>query len=61
MLWHYLSRYLYWLLPDQIYWSFVEVIPQITMAVLLIVAGIFLIRGKKRDLDREEEKKEENL
>lgn len=61
VLWHYFSRYLYWLLPNQVYWSFVEVIPQITIAVLLIVAGILLIRGKKKALDREEEEKEENL
>lgn len=59
VLWHYLSEYMYWLLPDWIYWTFVEAIPQIIIAVLLVLAGIMLIRGKKAELDKEEEKKKE--
>lgn len=65
VLWHYVSRYLYWLLPDATYWAFVEVIPQIVIAILMIVAGTVLIRGKKAALDKEEQekqrKKEETL
>lgn len=57
VLWNYLSEYLYWLLPDWIYWAFVEAIPQIVIAVFLIVVGIMLIRGKKAALDKEEEEK----
>lgn len=61
VLWNHLSRYLYWLLPDWIYWAFVDEIPQIVVAVILIAIGILLIRGKKAALDKEEEEKEVNL
>lgn len=61
VLWNHLSRYLHWLLPDWIYWAFVDEIPQIVVAVVLIAVGILLIRGKKAALDKEEEEKEANL
>lgn len=62
ILWKYISEYLCELLPDWIYWDFIETMPQIAVAVLMIAAGIFLIRGKKAALYREEdEKKEETL
>ena len=60
VLWHYISRYLYWLLPGELYWAVVDVIPQIIVGILMIGAGIFLIRGKKAALDKEEQEKEEH-
>ena len=61
VLWNHLSRYLCWMLPEWIYWAFVDEIPQIVVAVILIAVGILLIRGKKVALDKEEEEKGENL
>lgn len=48
-----------WALPGYIvgrFWQFWDFLPQLVIAVLLIVAGIRMISGKKRELDGEERK-----
>lgn len=54
LLWQNVERLLYVLIPDS-WWSFtapfVERLPQIIIAVLLIRIGIALIRGKKEEID----------
>lgn len=53
ILWNYISDYLSWILPDVFYWGITGAVPQLAIAVLLIWCGIYLIRGKKRELDSE--------
>lgn len=53
IMWHRLGDYLRWMLPDSIYWYMMDDIPQLVIAVLLIWCGIYLIRGKKKELDSE--------
>jgi TM2 domain-containing membrane protein YozV len=56
IMWNRLADYMMWLLPESIYWHIVDDIPQTVIAVLLIWCGIYLIRGKKKELDGEETK-----
>ena len=58
MLWNYLMDYLNWLLPNDIYWHIMSDVPQVCIGLLLIFGGLYLIRGKKRELDKKEEGKE---
>lgn len=51
-----------WLLPSYLmdwYWSAINRLPQLVIAVVLIVGGIWLIRGKKKELDAQENQEEE--
>ncbi|MBE5835957.1 MAG: hypothetical protein E7309_15175 [Butyrivibrio sp.] len=54
MLWSNISELVYRLIPDA-YWDMispmVEKVPQLVIAVLLIVVGIKLIQGKKKELE----------
>lgn len=59
MLWNYLMDYLNWLLPNETYWHIMNDVPQVCVSLLLILGGLYLIRGKKRELDEKEEKQEE--
>lgn len=59
MLWNYLMDYLNWLLPNDTYWHIMNDVPQVCVSLLLILGGLYLIRGKKRELDEKEEKREE--
>lgn len=57
ILWNNFSAFLRWCLPAEAlgwYWSFMDRIPQLVVAVLLIAGGVWLIRGKKKQLDQEE-------
>lgn len=48
---------MYRLVPDYLrewYWHFWHTVPQLVFAVLLILCGIWLIRGKKQEFDEEE-------
>lgn len=54
ILWNYVIGYIRWLMPDEIYWSVMDGVPQVAIAVLLIWCGIYLIRGKKKELDSRE-------
>ncbi len=51
ILWNYFANYLRWLLPDSIYWGIMDAVPQLAIAALLIWCGVYLIRGKKKELD----------
>lgn len=61
ILWNSLTDYLRGFIPEWFYWSVVNDVPQIVIAVLLIVAGVALIRGKKASMDKEEEEKKEGI
>lgn len=55
-----LLELMYRLLPDYLkewYWHLWHDVPQIIFAVVMILAGIWLIRGKRQELADEEEKK----
>lgn len=54
ILWNYVTGYIRWLLPSEIYWDIMDGVPQVAIAVLLIWCGAYLIRGKKKELDRKE-------
>lgn len=55
VLWNNFSQYVYNLLPNWIYWRMINDVPQVVIAVILIVIGAKLIRGKKSSLDEEEQ------
>ncbi len=59
VLWNQFSEYLYEIVPERVYFECIDRVPQIVVAVALIVVGIMMIRGKKAALDKEE--KEENI
>ncbi|MFG6384436.1 MAG: hypothetical protein K1V96_09295, partial [Lachnospiraceae bacterium] len=61
MLWDNVMNYLHWLIPSQFYWAIVDDVPQVFVGVLLILGGLYLIRGKKRELEQKEEKWEDML
>ena len=53
-LWNYFSGLLYNLIPENLWdmiYPVVREIPQVVMAVLFIAIGIFMIKGKKKELD----------
>ncbi len=53
-LWNYFSGIIYSLIPGD-YWEdiypIVSEIPQVVIAVLFVIAGVFMIRGKKKELN----------
>ena len=51
ILWRYIGDCMRWMLPDSVYWIMIDSIPQVVIALLLIWGGIYLIRGKKKELD----------
>ncbi len=51
ILWSNLTNYMRWMFPSDIYWTIVDAVPQVTIAILLIWGGLNLIRGKKKELD----------
>lgn len=57
ILWNNFEDYMYELLPEWIYWGVIRVVPQIAVAVVLVAAGIVLIRGKKEEMDQEDQEK----
>lgn len=59
VLWNNFEEYMYYLLPDWIYWNIIRIVPQLVIAVILIAAGVVLIRGKKEELDKKEEENRE--
>lgn len=50
ILWEYIGGCMSWILPDSIYWMVIDRIPQIVISLLLIGCGIYLIKGKKKEL-----------
>lgn len=55
MLWKNLVGFFRDFIPNAIYWRLVGDVPQLVMALILITIGVMLIRGKKAQLDKEEE------
>ncbi len=55
-LWHTVSRWIYYLIPDEL-WDvasmFVDEIPQVLVALVIIILGFKLIAGKKEELNGE--------
>lgn len=57
LLWDNLMDIMGWIVPsylEELYWGIRHMAPQLVIALLLIVGGIWLIRGKKKELDKEE-------
>ena len=53
-LWNYFSSILFNLIPDALWetvYPIVREIPQFVLAIVFIVIGVFMIKGKKRELD----------
>lgn len=55
-LWHTISRWIYYMMPDEL-WEVasmvVDEVPQILVAVVIIIVGLKLIAGKKEELNGE--------
>ena len=61
VLWDNLTDLIYCLLPEYLtywYWEIISEIPRLMIGVVLIAGGLWLIRGKKKELDTAEEQKE---
>jgi len=61
VLWSNVLDLLRWIIPDEYYYSimsFTEYIPQLLIGVVIIAFGIYLISGKKKELDHNSENKE---
>lgn len=56
MLWENLSSVIYWMIPEYL-WNelapLVDTIPQLVIAIIIIILGIKLIQGKKEELNGE--------
>lgn len=66
VLWSFLTDIIYWLLPNPLAYGLsmtIGRIPQVVIAIALIVAGIYIITDKKHKLDQEKksEKSEEHF
>lgn len=59
ILWGNVTDYMRWLFPSEIYWSIVDAVPQVTIALILIWGGLNLIRGKKKELEDKSLEQEE--
>lgn len=61
MLWNNMMEFLRWLIPSPLYWTITEGLPQIFIGLALVFTGLYLIRGKKKELDEkiQQEKIEE--
>ena len=57
-LWNYIGDCMRWMLPDSVYWIMMDSVPQVVIALLLIWAGVCLIKGKKKELDDKAEEQE---
>lgn len=55
ILWNNMMEWFQWLIPSSLYWTVVDRVPQVAVAVLLILGGMYLIRGKKKELEQKEE------
>ncbi|RKM61815.1 hypothetical protein D6856_06330 [Butyrivibrio sp. XB500-5] len=56
MIWSYISRIVFRIIPDEMWdnlYSLINDVPEVVVAILLIVIGIRLIRGKKKELEAE--------
>ncbi len=54
-LWNYLSEAIYRLIPEALWdliYPVVDAIPQVVIAILFVVLGVYLIVGKKKELSR---------
>lgn len=63
ILWENLTDLICWLLPSYLmnwYYNMMNMLPQMVIAVLLIAGGIWLIRGKKQELEEQEETERED-
>lgn len=59
MTWKGVFRVLFRFVPDEIYWKIVnsfELLPQLVVGIAIIVLGVYMIRGKKQQLDDTERK-----
>ena len=57
LLWNYVLDILGWLLPHEIWdivWSLCYDLPEAIVAVLIILLGVRMIKGKKKSLDEEQ-------
>ncbi len=55
-LWHTISRWIYYLIPDYMWEAasmVVDEVPQILVSVVIIIVGLKLIAGKKEELNGE--------
>ncbi len=59
ILWSNITNYMRWLFPSEIYWSIVDVVPQLAVSFFFIWVGISLIRGKKKELEDKSLEQEE--
>ena len=55
-LWHTIAHWIYYLIPDHM-WEvasmFVDEVPQVLVALVIIIVGLKLIAGKKEELNGE--------
>lgn len=61
LLWQSLSSMIRWVIPDSMriyYNSFVNALPQIVIAAFMVWCGVWLIKGKKKELYSEENNQE---
>lgn len=59
MTWKGVLRMLSRFIPEQLYWRIVdsvELLPQLVVGIAIIVLGVYMIRGKKQQLDDTERK-----
>lgn len=57
-LWHTVAGWIYYLIPDHMWqevYMFVEEVPQVLVALVIIIVGLKLIAGKKEELNGEGE------
>lgn len=62
MTWKGLFRILFSFIPDVLYWkivNMVELLPQFVVGIAIIVLGVYMIRGKKQQLDDAERKEQQ--
>lgn len=54
ILWNNIYGIIYWIMPGvlrELIWRFGQYFPQMCIGVIIIIIGVYLIRGKKMDLD----------
>ena len=57
-LWHTVAGWIYYLIPDHMWeevYMFVDEVPQVLVALVIIIVGLKLIAGKKEELNGEGE------
>lgn len=63
ILWNHLTDSLYWILPERYYdfiGKFLFKVPQIVLAIAIILAGWYILTGKKKKLDETAEASQEH-